>query len=364
MSLAFALRRPLLLVRDLFVNRKRPDLERLGAIDDPRQFVWAILPHAARTFSSPIALLPGPIAEAAAVGYLYCRMLDTYEDLVACPQERDRALGLFANRLKTGDAAPPIVTDLARDRRDEAHLLLVRRCELVDRAYADLPTAVQSLVRTLVAAMAEGMRWSSSTFTAQGGILNSEEQLTRYCRHVLGEPVLFSARLLGWHESRESTLPKSVEADAIAVGEMIQLANVTRDIEKDFARGIAYHPSLQADLGAAPTGEPEQIERIRSVRAELMDLALGHVPAYRRLVAHVTRRRISLARASALLMLLFTDRYYRGCAIRAGRTTWGARHSGARLLLTTLPAILSRRWTDRILSRIEHDFLAAVDKRL
>ena len=54
----FALRRPWLLVRDLIVDRKDPALDRLRAIEDPESFVWSVLPHAARTFSASIALLP------------------------------------------------------------------------------------------------------------------------------------------------------------------------------------------------------------------------------------------------------------------------------------------------------------------
>ena len=347
------------LLRDLFVDRDRPDLGRLAAIEDPHAFVWSILPHAARTFSAAIGLLPRRLAEASAVAYLYCRMLDTYEDLVACPRERDRALEIFTERLTTGAPAPTLRTERPRDLRDQAHLLLVQRCHHVDAAFVSLPPEVQALVRTLVRRMAEGMRWSSATFERQGGVLESDAQIEQYCRNVLGEPVLFSGRLLRWHHARESSLSPTAEADAVAVGEMIQLANVTRDIEKDLARGVAYDPSLRADLDGRPADGGGREERIRRARLALMRKALGHAPAYRRLVDHLDLRRVNLPRASAVLMLLFTDRYYRGCATRAHHPTWGRRHSSVRLLLTALPAALSRRWTRRVLRRIEADFLAA-----
>jgi phytoene/squalene synthetase len=358
-NLAFALDRPRRLLRDLFTNRAQPDLAALAAIEDPQRFVWAILPHAARTFSSTIGLLPRPLAEASAVGYLYCRMLDTYEDLVPDASEREEALTTFATRLETGAPAPRIRADLALDPRDEAHLLLVRRCALVDQAYARLAAPAQALIRTLVAEMAEGMRWASQTFAAQGGVLESEAQLGRYCHYVLGEPVLFAARLLAQQQGSAAPLSPDTEADARAVGTLIQLANVTRDIEKDLARGVGYHPALRDDLGAQPTDDPAQTERIRSVRAELLDHALSHAPAYRRLVDALTPRGFRMARASALLMFLFTDRYFSGCAVRVGRPAWVKRHSSARLILTALPAAVSRRWADRRLRRIEARFLKA-----
>src|SRR5688572_29053405 len=103
----FWIRRPFLILRDVFARRERPNLDRLGSIDDPQAFVWAILPHAARTFSACIAMLPARSALPAAVAYLYCRMLDTYEDLVADSAARDAALRAFAARLHSTDGALP-----------------------------------------------------------------------------------------------------------------------------------------------------------------------------------------------------------------------------------------------------------------
>ena len=102
-----------------------------------------------------------------------------------------------------------------------------------------------------------------------------------------------------------------------------------------------------------------QAERVRRVRSELMDAALRRAPAYGRLVDYLSPDRYSLSRASAVLMLLFTDRYFRQCAVRAARPTWGRRRSGLGLLATALPAAFSLRWTARVLGRIEASFLAA-----
>ena len=81
MRIPFGVRRPWLLLRGGLTNRKHPDLVALGSIEDPDRFVWAILPHAARSFATSILMLPTDKAPTAAVAYLYCRMLDTYEDL-------------------------------------------------------------------------------------------------------------------------------------------------------------------------------------------------------------------------------------------------------------------------------------------
>ena len=176
----FWVRRPFLILRDLVASRERPDLKRLAAIDDPEAFVWDILPHAARTFSACIALLPARSALAAAVAYLYCRMLDTYEDLVPEPAEREASLHAFAARLDgaVADAPPaaippaPVITAaLDRDERDRAHLLLVARAHLVDAVFTSLDPPTRRVIRDLVHDMAEGMARSSATMEAQGGVL-------------------------------------------------------------------------------------------------------------------------------------------------------------------------------------------------
>ena len=340
----FALRRPWLLIRDILVDRERPDLERLRSLREPDRFVWEILPHAARTFSACIAMLPRPAARAAAVGYLYCRILDTYEDLHPESEPREAALRAFAARLhlEALPPAPPIPRDLREDGRDEGHLLLV------ERVYQTLSSDQRGAVRDLVSSMAEGMCWASRTFTQQEGVLVDEDQLRRYCHSVLGFPVVFAVRLV-----RAGDLPGDLYDDAMAVGEMVQIANITRDIEKDLRRGIGYHKRLKPWLRVADA----DTEVVREVRRELLLLALKRVPAYRRTLAAVELGGVSLARASALLMLLFTSRHYRACAQQVGLAPWRVAESSYALLLQVLPAIASRRYTERALARIERDFL-------
>src|SRR5690349_12780003 len=179
------LQRPVLIARNILANRERPDLEALSRVADPEEFVWEILPHAARTFSAAIAMLPKRAALPAAVAYLYCRMLDSYEDLVLDRHERAARLVSFGGRFRSGGSlapAPLIYAPTDRDLRDKSHLLLVERAELLDRVFLtfDVPTRV--VIADLVRDMAEGMRWSSATFAAQGGVLESEAQLATYCR--------------------------------------------------------------------------------------------------------------------------------------------------------------------------------------
>lgn len=365
MPLPFCVTRVRLLLRDLLVDRDRPDLAALERCEVPERFVWAVLPHAARTFSACIALLPARLARASAVAYLYCRALDSCEDLLPTAAEKIDALDAVCRRVAAlaEGAAPPPLPHLERarpsDARDEAHLLLLRHLDRVDAAFARMPDEVRRLVRDLVTRMARGMAEAADAIERQHGTLASSEQLLGYCRAVLGEPVRFAARLVSLTRGTGAELPPELEEDAMRAGEMIQLANVTRDIEKDLRRGLAYHPALRDDLGRDPAVDGALARRVRRVRSELLDLALVRIPSYRRLVLALAPRRPSLVRGSAVLMLLFTDRYFRGCAERAGRRPWGRRRSGLGLIATALGAALSPSMGDRVLDRVERSFLGA-----
>jgi phytoene/squalene synthetase len=342
-----------LLVRGFVANRDHPDLVSLALETDSERFVWRVLPHAARSFAASIAVLPAEKAKAAAVAYLYCRMLDTYEDLYPDNGSRGHALEVFASRFEsvTPPEPDPIPAGLARDGRDRLHLLLVERCSSVDDVYQTLPIETRNSIARLVRAMADGMIWSVDCFARQGGVLLNGEQMSRYCRNVIGNPVLFTLELIGG-----GRLTPATRRDAGAVGEMIQLANITRDVEKDLARGIGYHPALEPFLrnGGDATVMNETVQR---VRVELTARAMRLVPSYLRLVAAFEG--MVAVRTAAVLMLGFTELHYRGCVAGSGRTPWPGPDSPLGVVLRAIPSLVSARWARRRLGRVEANFLRA-----
>ncbi len=78
---------------------------------------------------------------ALAVAYLYCCMLDTYEDLLTGATEKERALRRFIQRFADGSIskpAPELDPSLTTDPRERTHLLLVNRAALIDRIFDQL----------------------------------------------------------------------------------------------------------------------------------------------------------------------------------------------------------------------------------
>ena len=354
-SLPFLLRRPVLLVRGLLLNRRKPDLDFLGGITDPDRFGWVILPHVARSFATSILWLSKSAAHAARVGYLYARMLDTYEDMALDEEERLAGLRWFARRFDTRDfavPAPPVVLSVS-DHRDEVYRLLVERYALIDQLYLALPVSDQESVAVMVGAMASSMEAWGTTFENQGGVLQTVDQLDQYCDDVIGEPARFAVSLMFPQQ------PSSLQAEQITrVSEFIQLANITRDIERDLVHGVAYHPSLLPFLRLPAQ---DAVDPIRMVRTELLVRALRRAPAFTGLLNELPLPAFSAARGSACVMLLFTDRYYRGCAVKAGQAPWPGSDSTLWIVWSSLLALVSSRWTKRLSRRIETRMLAAAE---
>lgn len=351
-TVPFPLRRLWLLARGALVDRGRPDLSRLGAIDDPEKFVWAMLPHAARSFAPSILLLPEHEARLAAVAYLYARMLDTYEDLSSEPEKARQAIALFSARF---DARPPLSAPAVGkvetgDARDQAHMLLVERHHLVDAFFVELGETGRQSIARMVQDMARGMVEFATIFEDQGGVLADEDQVLAYCHHVIGVPATFTLDVMLDDTSAEQ------HSEAMHVSELIQLANITRDVEKDLSRGVAYHPVLRSHLGT--DGHGDAAEDVAIARRELMRLATRRADSFRRLLDAANLPRLSPARSAAVLMMLFTDRHYRRCAVESGIPTWSGPTWVGSMILASIPAAFSARWADRILVRVERDLLA------
>jgi len=342
-------------MRGLTVDRRRPDFAALTSETDPERFVWRVLPHAARSFGASIVVLPHEQALASAVAYLYCRMLDTYEDLVDDPADCVAGLELFASRFDSVSLPLPtaIAESAARDERDRVYLLLIERCGFVDTVYRTFTLPVQKQITDLVRSMAAGMVWSTGVFKRQGGVLDNEEQLALYCRNVIGYPALFT---LGQVADRDLT--DGAREDAFLVSEMIQLANVSRDIERDLERGISYHPALKPHLGES--GHSFGVRTaVSEVREEYMEMALSRAPAYRRLYEGLDLGGTAAVRTAAVLMMLFTDLHYRGCALKTGHIPWSGPSGRIQVVAKTLPSVLSRAWAGHTIRKVEQEFVEA-----
>ena len=347
---------------NIFANRRKPPLARLREIKDPEQFLWHILPHAARTFSFVIVFLPPRMRRALAIAYLYCRMLDTYEDILPTLKQKESALRRFIDRfenpqgLKTAPSLDPAISD---DPRESTHVLLVNRAALIDSNFDRLPPAQQAAICRLVRRMGDGMIWASRVFKEQGGFLQSPGQLSRYCWHVLGTPILFADEMQRLDQGLSPHIGNTRLRQCAMVGEVIQLANITRDLEKDYRRGIYYHPQLQQELDGNTLAQC-----IRDVRAQLVLRALRRFREFPPFFNTIPTTRISRARGAALLLVITTYAYYWRAAQKAGLPAFDKQQritlmGGA---LIWFKCVLSRRAATRFFQWLEESVTTAFER--
>jgi phytoene/squalene synthetase len=346
---------------NLLANRRRPPLTKLRQIKDPEKFLWHILPHAARTFSLVIVFLPPRMRRTLAVAYLYCRMLDTYEDLLPTVTEKQRALRCFIDRFGNPEnlkPAPALDASLTTDLRESTHLLLVNRAGLIDRTFNGLDRHQQEAICRLVRRMGEGMIWSSHIFAEQDGVLRTPGQLSRYCWHVLGTPILFADEVQRLDQGLAPEVGDARLRSCAVVGEVIQLANITRDLEKDFERGIYYHPQLSG----LNCSSREQC--IREVRSQLLLRAIRRFREFPKFFKAIPAPRISRARGAAMLLILTTYAYYWRAAQKIGLPAFDRRQRITRFsgTLTWIKCIFSRRAANRFLQWLERTVLIAFDR--
>ena len=349
------------IIVNLLANRRQPSLSKLKAIKDPEQFLWQILPHAARTFSLVIVFLPPRMRRTLAVAYLYCRMLDTYEDLLPTAKEKERALQCFIDRFGGSGglkAAPGLDPALTGDARESTHLLLVNRAALIDRNFDRLDRPQQEAIRRLVRRMGEGMIWSSRIFAEQDGILRTPGQLSRYCWNVLGTPVLFADEVQRLDQGFAPEIDDERLRLCAVVGEVIQLANITRDLEKDYERGIFYHPDLPGLNGS------RREQCIHDVRSELVLRAIHRFRQFPKFFGSIPAPQISRARGAAMLLIITTYAYYWRVAKKVGLPAFDERQRITRLggALIWLKCVLSGRATSRFLKWLEKTVLIALDR--
>jgi phytoene/squalene synthetase len=293
------------LCRNLFADRRRPPLDRLSAETDPARFVWSVLPHAARSFGLAIAFLPGALARPLAAAYLWCRALDTIEDLAR--DDAAREAGFRALLLCVRGEGPPPTSPRAtiQDDRDRAHLLLLRRAPLLLRYTEALSAESRARIVALVETMARGMEAAARKRRETGGLLDAGKDREAYCRAVLAEPLLFAEA-----ELRATCGDPPLDATrrdlAHAAGELIQLANVCRDVEKDLARGVAYDRALVPYLASGRA--PEDVAA--GARARVLSRVAELGPSVEPYFAGLPLKGRPGARAAAAVMCAATASFF------------------------------------------------------
>ena len=288
-------------------------------------------------------------------------MLDTYEDLLPTLPQKESALKHFISRFDNPSdlkSAPALDPALTADPQESTHVLLVNRAAHVDHHFDLLAPSQQAAICRLVRRMGEGMIWASRVLDKQDGVLQTTGQLSRYCWHVLGTPILFADEMQRLDQWLSPQIGEARLRQCAVVGEVIQLANITRDLEKDVRRGIFYHPQLR---GAERSGRDQCI---REVRAQLVLRALRGFRQFPPFFNAIPAAPVSRARGAAMLLIITTYSYYWRAAQKAGLPAFDKQQRITRLsgALIWLKCVLSRRASARFLSWLDITVKSAFER--
>jgi hypothetical protein len=205
-----------------------------------------------------------------------------------------------------------------QDDRDRAHWLIVEKAELLGRFTAGLPADARVRLAALVREMAEGMELAAVRRAAAGGVLAEGSAREEYCRAVLSGPLIYAEA-----ELRATGGDAPMDAERLrlagAAGEIIQLANVCRDVEKDLRRGVAYDTLLAPWLAA----QAAPADVVAAVRTRVLRRVAALGSAVEPYFAGLPLRGRPGARAAAAVMCGATAAFYRRADLRAPNRVLG-----------------------------------------
>jgi phytoene synthase len=175
---------------------------------------------AGSSFAAAFWMLPRPRRRALHAIYAFCRLADDIADDPEVKGDRDRLLERWRRELADayrGKATHPVGVALGD---------AVQRFDLPQEVFEDLLAGVESDLR--------------------GEVMETFEDLERYCYRVASTVGLLLVRLLG------ARSPESLEY-ARSMGIAVQLTNVLRDVGEDAAGGRVYLPRQDLErMGVAP----------------------------------------------------------------------------------------------------------------
>ncbi len=261
--------------------RPRPELFRAEQSGDDWAFCKESLVAVSRTFSKPIAMLPGDLEVAVTCGYLLCRIADTVEDHPAVPRGRkDELFNLFLGVIEQGHSAREFSLAFETIEGDDAELSLARKLTRVMTVFGSLPERMQAVVGRWVAEMARGMSLYTHREPGDDGFvaLYTVEDLERYCYYVAGTvghmlTELF-AEAMGDQVDPRTLADMRRHCEAFGAG--LQLVNILKDVTDDRGRHWSFVPRAACErvgISIVTLTDEEVRDRAHLAVAPLFELA-------------------------------------------------------------------------------------------
>lgn len=207
-----------------------------------------VLKGVSRSFYLTLRLLPGPMREAASLGYLLARTSDTIADTASVPADlRLELLDRYAGAVETGRGMSAWPAPLLEGAEPKERRLLERSAaifEWLDRIDPAEAALIREVVRTIISGqMLDLQRFAGASATEPVALID-EAALEDYAWRVAGCVGAFWTQLgfltLGASYSTETA--EVLLERGICYGKGLQLVNILRDLPVDLAAGRCYLP--------------------------------------------------------------------------------------------------------------------------
>jgi farnesyl-diphosphate farnesyltransferase len=226
--------------------------------------IFEILSRTSRSFSLGIMSLESPLKEQVCLGYLVCRIMDTYEDSTSlssalrrgCLAYSEKLLALlpdagepFARELEAWDDVHAFSTEWTPERHpDDSEYELLRGGAAIWRHLGEMPPVARRAFRESLMDMASGMR--AEVESRQIRRERRARELTgtdAYCYIVAGTVGRLLTALFRGEGAFADVKEGDVHLDreAVEFGKALQLVNVMKDFHKDWREGRCYWPGIE-----------------------------------------------------------------------------------------------------------------------
>lgn len=245
--------------------------------NDTKRLIY-LLPYIAASFTPVILIVQKKKVILSSLGYLYWRVLDTFDDLLV-GEEREKGLRMLHERLQqlqqNGFASRNSEIDgfgfSNVGPRDEIYIHIVKAIEQFDSVFLQLNEAGQDVLLRFVNHQANHFLATPRSH------FKTEKQYYDKCASSIMTGLYFATFEVNrslYNYKIDTETRKLLEDTCIS----FSTGNIIKDLEKDFRQGISYHPEL-VPRGIIEEIRLDELEKINEAREFLTRRGIRHLPA-------------------------------------------------------------------------------------
>lgn len=271
------------------------------------------LNQVSRSFAFCIERLKSPLRERVSLMYLFCRVIDTAEDIPWAQSEmRKKFFADFRLALKEEasiDSLPSYNDSLFVTKLSSEEKSLLEDMPKLFAEYWQLTRGVREIICDLLFTMSHGMEIFLERAEASELKINNADELNIYCFYAAGVVGEALTRLIAFYDERQPTCEEIVQS--YHFGLYLQKINILKDQDKDEAEGRYFVFDRSEVLKGLRVHAGESFQYIASIADSKKDyktfcawsffLGLASLPYIEK--AYKTKKEVKISRFKTLALI-------------------------------------------------------------